>query len=593
VLLGTTVFLATALHALLASKSPSPWIIPDELRYSELAKSLAGGGLPKIRDEVSFGFGLGYPALLAPIWAINEDVASAYATAKILNALILSSTAVPAFLLARRFVTATPALVVAVMSVSVPSLLYAGTLMTEVALYPAFVLALLGIAAALERPAGVTQAAALGTIGLACAVKVLSATLLVAYVAAILSYHWLDTRRGPHWRGRLRLYLPTWVALGAIVVIGGTALLARAQSPTDALGSYAVVVGSVDVLAIPWWAILHVAEFDLYVAVVPFAATALVVARGLRRHAGRRLRLLAALTISASAPLFIAVAAYSSDPLPGTVGQAASAGAHERATFILAPLVFVGLMVWLRERPGRHLVVSATVLAAGLLPAVIPLDRFTENASFQAFALVPWVLVRDQVAWPVGVLVLTLGLGLIFILTIGTNAHTAAVIAPPLCVLVAVTLIAQPSIEGNAKWSRTVGVGQPVNWVDRAVGPDASVSVLWFEPGGRPFVQPAARHRVVWINEFFNRRIAAVFELGSPMPYELPSTSVRLEDGRVVLEDGRPAPLGKLVLVPCHVRVAGAVVARDGATGASVVRVSNPIRATVTAPDSCSGDRPL
>jgi len=589
VVLGATVLLSTVVHAALALNSPSPWIVPDELRYSELAKSLADGGLPKIRDEVSFGFGLGYPALLAPIWASFDNVAHAYAVAKVLNALILSITAVPAYFLARRFVTDSSALVVAAMSVSLPSLLYAGTLMTEVALYPAFVLALLGITVALERPSVTTQAVALGTIGLASVVKILGAVLLVAYLAAIFLYHWLDTRQGSQWRLRLRMYRQTLIALSGIVVVAGASAVTLGRSPADALGAYAVVLGSIDVLAIPWWTVLHAAEFDLYVAVIPFAATALVVARGLRREAGRRLALLTALTISVSATFFTTVAAYSSDPLPGTVGQAASAGAHERSTFIMAPLVFIGLMVWLRERPGRTPVLTATVLGAALLPAVIPLDRFTENVNFQALALVPWVTLREHVAWPVGVLGFTSTIGLLFLLAIRTRARATAVVAPVVCVLLTVTLIAQSPIRAVAEWTSAAGVGNTPNWVDRAVGDHASVSVLWFERPGRPFVQIAPRHRVVWVNEFFNRSVGGVFELGSPMPYALPSTPVRLEDGRVVLESGRPAPLGQLVLAPCHVRVAGVPIARDPATGAVVVRVSEPVRATVFEPGSCPG----
>ncbi len=95
--LGAVVFLATALHALLALRSPSIWIVPDELIYSELAKSLGEGGLPKIRGEVSFAYGLGYPLLLAPVWAAFADVETAYAVAKVLNAFLLSLAAVPAY----------------------------------------------------------------------------------------------------------------------------------------------------------------------------------------------------------------------------------------------------------------------------------------------------------------------------------------------------------------------------------------------------------------------------------------------------------------------------------------------------------------
>ena len=212
VVLGATVAIAAIVHAALALRSLAPWIVPDELIYSEIAKSLADGGLPKVRGDVTFEWGLGYPGLLAPIWAVVDDVERAYAVAKIWNALILASTAIPAYFLARRFTSEGYALVAAALTVSIPPLLYAGTLMTEVALYPAFVLAVWAITRAVEAPSSRTQLGALGAIGLACIVKSLSSVLIAALVAAIVLYHALDRgRAGESFSNRLRPYLVTWV----------------------------------------------------------------------------------------------------------------------------------------------------------------------------------------------------------------------------------------------------------------------------------------------------------------------------------------------------------------------------------------------
>ncbi|MCS7008259.1 MAG: hypothetical protein NZL88_11960 [Gaiellaceae bacterium] len=80
--LAGIVLVAATVHAAIALRSPSPWIVPDELIYAELAKSLGEGGAPRIRDEVSFDYGLGYPLLLAPIWTAFDHVPTAYAAAK-------------------------------------------------------------------------------------------------------------------------------------------------------------------------------------------------------------------------------------------------------------------------------------------------------------------------------------------------------------------------------------------------------------------------------------------------------------------------------------------------------------------------------
>ena len=79
-----------------------------------------------------------------------------------------------------------------------------------------------------------------------------------------------------------------------------------------------------------------------------------------------------------------------------------------------------------------------------------------------------------------------------------------------------------------------------------------------------------------------------VFELGSPMPYALPTTRASLAQGRVLLPDGSPAPLGKLVLAPCWVDVEGVPVVRDPATGATVYRAPQNAHVSVSAPETCS-----
>lgn len=589
VVLGATVVLATAMHAALALMSPSPWIVPDEVIYSELAKSLGDGRLPAIRDEVSFAYGVGYPALLAPIWAVVDDVATAYAFAKVLNALLLGITAVPAFFLARRFVDEVRALFVAALCVAAPSMIYAGTLMTEVALYPAFVLALLAMTAALERPALATQAGALGAIALASAIKMLSAVLLLAYVAAIALYHWLDTREGSSWRGRLRAFTPTWIFLAGALIVGATVAVAFGRSLSEPLGAYAVVLGNIDVLALPWWAVLHVAELDLQVAVIPFAATLIVAWRGLRPRADRSERLFVAVAGPVCAALVVVVAGFSSTPFPGGLDYPENVGRlNGRNTFVLAPLFLIGLMLALGLRAPSRRGLAVTGVVAGLLPALIPLERFLEHAVAQTPSLVPWIRLESKasLAWPLGCLVLTGGLAALHV----ARVRAVVTVVSVAVVLLATTLFTHPGMVSASKWTGDQAWGTSPDWIERAAG-DARVSVLWAERGHGRFVEQAPRHFALWLGEFFNRNVGDVYELGTPMPYGLPSTRVRLDDGRVVLEDGRVARLGTLVLAPCHVRVEGVPVARDLRTGMAVVRVSRPVRATVTEAGSCPAAR--
>jgi hypothetical protein len=245
------------------------------------------------------------------------------------------------------------------------------------------------MALALERPSTATQLAALGAITLALTVKMLALTLLIGYVTAVPLYHWLDTRRGGHLGDRLRAYQPTWLMLAAAGVLGIVLAVALGRSLTSPLGAYEPFLQNVDIRAVPSWVLYHVAAFDLFVAVIPFAATILVLAAGLRGDADPRTRLLAVMSLTVSAAIFAAVAAYSSSSTTPSFGYAVGAGANERATFVLAPLFFIGLVVWLRDRSGSRIAVAAVALGAAGISSAILLERFEQNAERPSVSLIP------------------------------------------------------------------------------------------------------------------------------------------------------------------------------------------------------------
>lgn len=590
VVLGAIVAAATVISSLAALRSPSPWIVPDELIYSELAKSLGDGGLPSVRGEVSLAWGLGYPALLAPVWAVFDDVTRAYAVAKVANALVMSLTALPAYFLARRFVASSPALLVAGLCVSVPSMLYAGTLMTEVALYPAFVLALLAIAAALERQCVPAQIAALGAIALACAVKSISVVLFVAYALAIVLHDQLERRSAVGRTIALRRFRATWAALGALTLAVLLIPILGGRSPYALLGTYSSVLSHMRPADVPIWILAHVAELDLSVAVIPFAATLVVVWRTALHADSPEERLFAALAVPVAGCWLVAVGAFASVPFLDVFGYPENVSRLQgRSTFMLAPLLFVGLALWLRDRTSGSIPVAAAAFVAVFLPAFIRLDDLDGNVRFQALSLVPWVGLGRAAIWPVGGLAFAGVLTTVFVLSARKPLSAGVVVAPVFVGLVTVSVWAHSSMRSASDWTRSAAWGTSPDWIDEAVGESSSVSVLWAEPPGRPFVDLERRHRIVFVGEFFNRSVGRVFELGSSLPYALPATSVRLVDGRVQLENGQPAALGDLVLTPCYIHVRGATVAHDPLTGASVIRVHGTVQARIDPPDSCAG----
>ena len=72
------VVVSAVVRAVLARRIVAPWIMVDELIYSELAKSFAAHGHFLIRGVPSPGYGFVYPALIAPAWRLFAGIPAAY-----------------------------------------------------------------------------------------------------------------------------------------------------------------------------------------------------------------------------------------------------------------------------------------------------------------------------------------------------------------------------------------------------------------------------------------------------------------------------------------------------------------------------------
>ncbi len=77
--LAAIVALSFALRAWLARGPFGPFIMVDELIYSELARSFAAGDGFRIRDVPATGFGVVYPVLISPAYALFDALPTAYA----------------------------------------------------------------------------------------------------------------------------------------------------------------------------------------------------------------------------------------------------------------------------------------------------------------------------------------------------------------------------------------------------------------------------------------------------------------------------------------------------------------------------------
>jgi hypothetical protein len=582
--LASLVVVSTTFWAALSWGMPAPWVVPDEIIYSELAKSIAAGHLPAIREATTFGFGVVYPLLLAPAWWLFQDVQRAYAAALITNAALMSLSAIPAYFLARRFVRHAGALLVASFTVFVPGMAYTGMLLTENVFYPAFLLALLAIARALERPTTSTQVTALAAIMLAFAAKLLALVLVPIYLTAVVGVAALERRHGHAAGETLRRYRSTFVIAGIAIAGGTAASMLVGRGTTGMLGAYSGVLRAADLRRVPWSFLEHLGAFSLTVAVIPFAATLVVVVAAVRGvDASPRAVRFSVLAASVVVWLALTVAVSSKALSDASAGSGAYAHVHERYLFVAAPVFLIGLALFVETGLGRlrRLVLSSAVAAAALV-ALIPVPDLWSNANLQVPSLLPWLLFEGfgQVALAVAAV-----LAAFVLVKISSNAR--ALWIPVGCAFFVAAILAVSSFKVHAGWARDFGISVDRSWIDKRVGFDSKVAVLWNEPFPTKFAPVRNAQRVVWENEFFNRSVGTVYALGARNPEELPEDRARVAaDGRVVHLSGAPAT-AQFVLT-CGVKLDAATVARDEATGATLYRTDGVVRARPSGVGICA-----
>lgn len=563
--------LSTAVRAGLALRVPSPWILPDEIVYSDLAKSIAAGGFPSVRGVPELGWGVVYQALIAPAWALFEDPYWAYRAALATNAFVMSLAAVPAYLLARLFVSRRASFLVAVMTVLVPSMAYTGVVMTENAFYPVFLFSVWLIARVVRRPTVGSQALALLGLGVVAFTRVQGLALVGAYVAAVLFYAVLGPRaeRGAY----VRRFVPTAMVACVAALVPVTVSLFRGDGALGWLGARSGTFDAFHPSEVPKWFAYLTADLLLYVAIVPGIATALVVGSGLSRRASERLRLFAALGLPVFAAMLASVSLVSA-----SLDVDGRENLNERYVFYVVPLMFIGLALWIREglpRPRPWAVVA--VAASCALAALLPVDRLRYNANFQSLALMPWF-------GPVS------GVALYLLITAFAFACSLLwwtcrpVTVGRLWVLVAATMTvvfvsSYVSEANSASYAASVFEGRAATWLDDSLPPGARVGVVWDEQHERGRTLDPL-YPWIMVTEFFNTSVGDVYRIGPATYYEkfLPTIPVRLDsDGSLVLRDGRRVE-PRYALVSCRTPVAGHVVARGPRGVLELVEVQEPLR---------------
>jgi hypothetical protein len=331
--------------------------------------------------------------------------------------------------------------------------------------------------------------------------------------------------------------------------------LARGRSPADALGNYSVTgSGGYEFWPALKWLVWHIAELDLALWVVPFAAAIVLVANA--RHLDRNLRVFLAASVSLSLWLVLVVAVFASRY---------SGRVEERNLFYVMPLFLIALLAWIERgqpRPSRATIAAA--VAAAALPGTLsfPFLLGGVNSESDTLGLRPWwylrnVLVGEDTVALVAVLVaLALAAAFLWLPRRWAAMLPALVAAGFLSVWLPLQLwdYGFPKAAEGA-WFQGIGRGDR-DWIDARVGRDADVAAIWTGRGTNYFT--------IWENEFFNRSLRRVYDLGTPLPGEMPEIPLHVDraSGELRTPEGRPLR-ARYVLTDALLRLEGRVLARN------------------------------
>jgi hypothetical protein len=509
----------------------------DELLYERLALSIVRlhTPVPYVHDTVIANVSQLYPLLLAPVFATGT-VADGLFRAHVLNAFLITSAAIPSYLIALRITrNAWAATLASALTVATPWMVLSSFLLTGTAAYPAFLWAMLAFHVAVTSPS--RRHDALAAFALVVAVTARTQFIVLALVLAVMcARRWREHR-----------VLVGFFAAGAVAAL---VALALGHSP---LGTYSSTAsGNPLPLEVEPAFFTHLASVAVGLGLVPFIVGG---AWLLRRDAFATLALL---TIGG---LTVEVASFNVRFGGGLV--------RDRYIFYLAPLFAIAFSAALasRERPSWRLAVPVGVLVVGF--AAAPLPVFDKLNVDTPVSVIDGYL-RREIGGLTGArifLVVASLVGAALVVEAGVLLGRRALV--PLAALSLVLCVAQTGyaferlfrINGTAGRPLTVDPSTDLAWVDRIVGRDGNVTMVPYPVLAGDYWASAGYW---WDLEFWN--VSADRTVGIPHTFEwTPSTfpKIALTFDRV----GRAnvSPPGHLLQAVADARfhIAGAVVTNN------------------------------
>src|SRR5262249_50840306 len=205
----------------------------------------------------------------------------------------------------------------------------------------------------------------------------------------------------------------------------------------------------------------------------------------------------------------------------------------ERNMFYVVPFFLIALLLWIeRGAPRPTLPVAIAVVAAVVLPTLLPYKKLIGlPAVSDTPALLPlWSLADSGVGIS----------NLRWVVLAGAVAACALLLLVPRRYALVLPLlvfayfwVSQKPIE--AKWRETSkldlyqGIANPhPDWVDRAVGRNADVTLIWSGNTDK---------YSVWENEFFNGSVRRFYYTTSPLEGDLPEQPLAIDPKTGLMRD--------------------------------------------------------
>ena len=563
-------------------------VMTDELQYVKLALSVAEthSPLPSIHGtSVSVANQL-YPLVLAPVVGSFAST-DAFRAAHVVNAVVMTSAVIPAYLLGRQLLPRGWSLGVAALCVITPWLVLTGFLMSETVAYPAFLWAVLAMQRTLVAPTPGRDLAAAIALGVALLARTQFAALALVLPLAILAHELgrarADSRVGGI-RGQLRIGARSAItrhrALVACYALAATAGVVALLAGHSVFGAYATTVEGGRILpAGVWWsAVEHLAVVGIGCGLVPLLLGGGWMLVGVARPQTRdgAFATLALLTVAA-----LAIETASFDLRFG-----GSDIVRDRYLFYVVPLLLLGSAVALREPPRLALAAGTGAVTALVVAAVpgLPFPTFPGLSVDSPVSILNEALIDHSgtlgVRWFVALTVLLLAVVLLLGLSFVPSAPLAAALFTTMLVFSTLMLRSEADrVLDSTSLSQRPLAGPPgvvLDWVDQVVPPGETAAIVPF-PVSTDWGASAIRW---WDVEFWNRTITRGFVVrdGNFTYTNFPLGTLQIDPASGAIAGTSRAP-AYVVVAPGDSRLglAGRVHAENA--GLRVLAVDRPYRA--------------